>query len=83
MRSIFGEETLPHLDQFVLHVSDSDLFGVRQSGQPVGVGMHQMEFVGVFKVFVRTAFGKPVDRLQRRRVDHQVGAGFVQGYRVE
>ena len=51
--------------------------------QPVGVGMHQSEFVGIFEVFVRTTFGKSVDRLQRGRVDHQVGAGFVQGYRVE
>lgn len=44
-------------DQFVIHRSDTDFFGMLQSGAPIRVGMHIVKLVFPLHVLVRVAFG--------------------------
>ena len=53
-----------------------------ESGLPIGIGMHQMEFIGAVEMFVRV-FLSQTTAIDCRCCDDHIGASLVQSDRVE
>ena len=53
-----------------------------ETGLPVGVGVHQVELVGTFEMFVRMLLDQTA-AVDGRSGNHQIGASLVESYGVE